>query len=233
MHPFAHARKGHDHGKAHKIAGYKHGGAIHADAAQDRKLIHSMLKHERHEGESGVHGVKSKLRLDKRARGGRLKHHHTTVNVNLPQRIPPTDVPPLTGLSSRIVPGAGMVGTANPVPGPATMRPIPPTAGMKRGGRVKVETGTPLPGGAKGPDKEPQGYKYTPKRPPVPRKFGGGIPHLGENKRLTHEAHRKGHNKLGYASGGRIHAYPKMEAGADSGEGRLEKLAKYGRKARS
>src|SRR5215472_2016588 len=136
MHPFHHARKGHHHHKASKIAGLAHGGAVHADEAEDRKLIHSMLRKERHDGESGVHGAKAKERLDKRARGGRLKHH-TTVNVNLPHRVDTPMVPPLAGLSTSVVPGSGMLGTANPAPGPATMRPIPPTAGMKRGGRIK------------------------------------------------------------------------------------------------
>ena len=55
------------------------------------------------------------------------------------------------------------------------------------------------------------------------------VKHLGEAEKRTELMRRQLRNKPGYATGGRVKSYT---AGAESGQGRLDKIKNYGSKAR-
>lgn len=56
------------------------------------------------------------------------------------------------------------------------------------------------------------------------------LKYVGESSK-SHAMRMQHANKKDYANGGRVKAYP-IEAGAGSGEGRIEKIAGYGTKAK-
>jgi hypothetical protein len=57
------------------------------------------------------------------------------------------------------------------------------------------------------------------------------LKYCGESSK-SHEMRMMHSNKKGYANGGRVKAYP-IEAGAGSGEGRMEKISGYGANAKA
>lgn len=148
----SHSHQGHrEHGKSRQRASHlmKSGGHAHSDAAADKKLIAAALRqHEKKE--HGVHGHKRGGRLNKYARGGAAKKHHTQVNIAVvaphgkdqgaagaapgvpavPPHPPMQGGPPM-GPAPVLPPGAG--GPPGPIPAGAVPPPRPP---MKRGGRV-------------------------------------------------------------------------------------------------
>lgn len=163
-HPHAEQRTAHV-ARANKMigrAGYRNGGSVRDDDAQDRKEIAAAVhKHEKHDhkGEpetklrSGGHvdGEKGRAHLAKRARGGAMSHKggkSTKVNV--------------------IVAPQG--GGAHPVPVPVPVHP--PGAGAPPG--AAPMGGPPMGGGMAPPGGMPPGGGM----PPMMRKRGGKIPHM-------------------------------------------------------
>ena len=168
-HPF------HEH-KQHKVErsrvakmtkGYASGGAVHSDEAADVKLIKAKVK----KTALKMDGGKPKHRADKRARGGKVKHKGTTVNIiNSPGQHPGMPPMPPPALAGAMPPRPPMApppmppGGAPPMPPPGAMPlggAMPPRPGMMpppgmpmraRGGRIKdgpawkegLNAGTPV-----------------------------------------------------------------------------------------
>lgn len=151
-HPYASKKEKHP-GKArvHKLYGYARGGSVHSDEAEDKKLIKKLLaEHEREEmkvkgtmkHDMSASGHKSKSRMDKYARGGKVRHKGSKTHINIvvaPHKdaaaaggLPPA--PPMAGPPPMppMPPGAPM----GPPPGGPMGGGGPPGLGMKRGGKV-------------------------------------------------------------------------------------------------
>lgn len=210
-HPYAsHRQSIVEKGRVGKIAhGYATGGAAkHPDEAEDRKLVNRMLTEK---GLGAVGGNKPKGRIDKRARGGAVKGGKGTTNVNIviaqkpdqdgAKSVPvPVPVPP-PGPMAGPPPGAGM-----PPPGAGGPPMIPPGMPMRKaGGRVAKGTFDSSVKAGTQVSHSPGTIPDKPRGKPVTFATGGGI--------------------VGTMRGG-----PKMKAGSESGEGRLEKAANQKRK---
>lgn len=186
---------------AHLTRGYAHGGAVrHDDEAEDKKLIRAEIKRTM---ETGPEGRKNGGRLDRYARGGKVGK--TTVNVI-------------------VAPKGDAASTPTPVPVPAAAPPMPPRPPMPVAPPVAPPAGM---------IRNTGGRAYA---------KGGAVksgPAWDEGRRNgTQVSHSPGKNDidkidtkpplLTRRKGGKVEAGkgmgPHMTAGADSGEGRLEKI---------
>lgn len=191
--------------------GYASGGAAHPDAAQDRKLVKAMVKTKalKVDGQKGT-----SARLDRYARGGKVKGKGAT-NVNViiaPQGGGDHSAPPMPPLSAGAA--GGPPSLPAPPPAPAMMKPPmggPPGMPMRAsGGRIKSG-----PAWAEG------------------LRNGTPVEHT-DGKNDTKDIVRP--RQVTYAKGGKVEAGkgmgPRMTAGAESGEGRLQKTAMQKRSKR-
>ena len=199
---------------AHITKGYAHGGAVHGDEAEDRRLIHQEVK----KSALKVDGKHAKHRADKphRARGGRTnrKGGKTVVNViaggaHPPMAVPAPMAPPIGPAAAPPMP---VPPPRPPMPGP--MAGAPPVPGMpprRSGGRAYKAGGRVADGPA-----WKEGLRAGTQVTHVPAK-DVVLKNLGRGKPVT------------YKTGGRIEASnavepaTKLPGGAGGGEGRLAK----------
>ena len=118
----------------HITKGYASGGGVHADEAEDKKLIRKTVKSSAMKAE----GKAPKHRMDKRARGGRTKHKGTTVNVIVPHA---------EGGAMPMHPamaGPPPMAAAPAAPPPMALRPMMPPGGPPMGGPGPMPPGMPI-----------------------------------------------------------------------------------------
>lgn len=120
------------------IKSYAKGGKVHSDEREDRVLFKRMIaEHEKGEGEKTggrIHGKKAHARMDKRARGGRVKKPAAVVNVMIGKpsgdtsSVMPMPAGPMPPAGPPMSPPGAMAG----LPGPGG----PPIIPRAHGGRV-------------------------------------------------------------------------------------------------
>lgn len=148
-HPFAgHRQTAKEHSRVgHITKKYAKGGAVHADEAEDKKLIKKMMKKELH-----ADGEKTKHRMDrpKRAKGGKVhKGGKTVVNVITGHpggAAPPMPGPPMGVAPAAMPPAPPPMAARPPMPPPSAMAGpgAPPPMPMRaKGGRIKKADGGP------------------------------------------------------------------------------------------
>ena len=218
-HPFAHAR---DHKVQHArvkghLKGYASGGGVHADEAEDRKMVKKMVKRKALRMDGGA--VRARADRPARAAGGRVKRggkHHTSVNVNV---MPQASHSPLAAAGAPILPPAR---PAPPPPMAGVAPPMLPPGGMPPGIGAGMPPGMP-PMRAKGGRIKPgPGWTESVKNmTPVQHTPGkDDTKDIGRGKPITYKT---GGAVMSAAKG---QMGPKMDAGAGGGEGRLEKTAR-------
>lgn len=246
-HPFAEHRQ-HDVERsrvAHIAKGYAAGGAVHSDEAEDRKMVKGMVKKSAMKAE----GEKPKHRADRphRAKGGRVKHKGTTVNVNV---APPMGGAPAPGLGPMPLPPPGPPPMAAAPPGPPMMPPpgigpgMPPRSNGGRtyakGGRVGPESMDAAAEDAMAHRKE--GDKDT-KGPSKGFANRGTKVYEASVRNGTHVDHDPGKNDqrgldrgkpVTYATGGAVEMPkgkngmgPDLKAGVLTGEARMKQADRY------
>jgi len=166
-HPYKHVGKAHPHSteRVHKLFGHLHqkngetatyatGGGVTPKTSKHHGKTYDGMKSK--VAKEVPAGGKSMKRLDKYARGGKVKHggkgHHTKINIVVAPKAegpasagpmpggPPAPMPPKAPMAPPPSPMAGgMPGMGGPPMG-APKVPVPPMGGpggMKRGGAVK------------------------------------------------------------------------------------------------
>ena len=214
------------HDTQQSMKGLKRGGHAMWPAERDKVMVDRVREEAMMPKESAAHArlamshSKHGGKVPHRATGGRVKKGkaHTQVNIVMgahPNRTPMPEMVPMTGagMVAPVRPPMALGPTAGgppPLPAGAGAAPLPPPM-RARGGKVQDEKKAKL----------------------TPAKVEG-------MKAGTQVTHTSGKNDLldirdyppitKRAGGGVGHKFPKMEYGAGSGEGRLEKIEKYGRK---
>lgn len=188
------------------------------DLAQDKKLAkkygmslsewEKSSKDVKHDKQQSMKGLKHGGYTHKYAKGGAVKKPTTNINIILGGKEKEE-----TMERPMLPPTGGMPMPPPPPPMPPPGAGAPPPGIMprfKKGGRVKGNNLTPVKAASM---KAGTQVSHKPGKndldkitdyPPITKKTGGGVGH----------------------------AYPKMRYGAGSGEGRLEKVEKYGKKAK-
>lgn len=219
------------------------------DLAQDKKLAkkygmslekwEKSAKDVKHDKQQSMKGLKHGGHAY--ATGGRVKKPSTSINIMIgaPKKETETMERPM------LPPTGGMAMPPPPPPMPPAGGPPPTGLGLmpkfKKGGRVRPEL-TPE---GMNPYKKDKNYKPqagVAKSAKSSDKSNLTPVKAASMKAGTQVSHRPGKGDLDMLTdyppitkkrGGSVgHAYPKMRYGAGSGEGRLEKVEKYGKKAK-